>query len=231
MKYKTDHWKYLDLFASLFIACLLAANIVSVKMFQIGSFVLPAGTIIFPISYIVNDILSEVYGFRNAHRIIWLGFLANLLLVASILIAQQLPGATIWDAQAAYERILGFTPRLLIASFSAYILGSITNAWVMVKMKALTQGRWLWTRTIGSTLIGEGLDSLIFMFIAFSGKIPTIHLIETVMHLWVAKTFYEVLVTPLTYLIINKVKCIEGIDTDRTTLREVSLDNRIQTNF
>lgn len=207
-------WKYLDLFSSLFIACLLTANIVAVKLLQFGPFILPAGTIIFPISYIINDLLTEVYGFRNTHRIIWLGFLANLFLVVSIIIVLELPSAPFWGHQTAFEQILGFAPRLLVASFLAYLIGSISNAWIMAKMKLLTKGRWLWTRTIGSTIVGEGLDSFLFMFVAFNGIMPTTELFKSTVQLWLVKTFYEILVTPLIYIVVIGMKCAEGFAID-----------------
>jgi uncharacterized integral membrane protein (TIGR00697 family) len=210
----TRPWRYLDLFASVFIACLLAANIIAVKIFVAGPFTLPAGTIVFPISYIVNDVLTEVYGFQTARLVICLGFLANLLLVIAIVITQHLPGAPFWDGQEAFEQILGFTPRLLLASFTAYLIGSLSNAWVMVKMKPLTRGRWLWTRTIGSTIVGEGLDSLLFIVIAFTGVLSVTELTKSAASLWLVKTLYEAVATPLTYVVVNRVKSAEGVETD-----------------
>lgn len=204
-------WKYLDVFTAVFIACLLAANIVGVKPIMIGPFVMPAGTIVFPISYIVNDILTEVYGLRQAKRVIWLGFLANLLLVLTILAAQVLPGAPFWQNQVAFEQVLGFAPRLLLASFVAYLIGSYANAHIMARMKLLTNERWLWMRTIGSTIVGEGLDSIVFIVIAFTGQMPFVAMASAAITVWLIKTLYEIVATPLTYFSINKVKQAETI--------------------
>jgi len=197
---------------AIFITCLITANITAVKLVNMFGLVVPAGIVIFPISYIFGDILTEVYGYRQSRRIIWLGFLCNLLVVVAIWIGQVLPPASFWNGQAAYERILGYTPRLLLASFLAYLLGEFANSFVMAKMKIATQGRWLWTRTIGSTLIGEGLDSLVFMTIAFAGEIPMTVLALAVVTQWLAKSAYEAAATPLTYGAVRFLKKREGID-------------------
>jgi uncharacterized integral membrane protein (TIGR00697 family) len=200
------------LVVSIFITSLITANIIAVKLVSLFGFIVPAAVIIFPISYIVGDVLTEVYGFSTARRVIWLGFFCNLLAVIAISIGQALPGAVFWDAQAAYERILGFTPRLLIASFIAYLVGEFANSLVLSRMKVLTQGRWLWTRTIGSTIVGEGLDSLIFISIAFVGLMATGDLITAIVTQWLFKVVYETLATPLTYAVVNFIKRKEGTD-------------------
>ena len=197
---------------ALFVTCLLTANIVGVKVASIGPFTLPAAVILFPFSYIFGDILTEVYGYRQARRVIWLGFLCNLIAVVTIWVGQILPPAFFWSGQAAYERILGYTPRLLLASFLAYLLGEFTNAFVLAKMKIATKGRWLWSRTIGSTLVGEGLDSLVFITIAFIGEIPMPELASAIVTQWLAKSAYEAAVTPLTYVAVNFLKRSEGSD-------------------
>jgi uncharacterized integral membrane protein (TIGR00697 family) len=197
---------------TVFITCLITANITAVKLVNVFGLVLPAAIIIFPVSYIFGDILTEVYGYRQARRVIWLGFLCNLIAVIAIWLGQVLPPASFWNGQAAYERILGYTPRLLLASFVAYLLGEFANAFVMAKMKIATKGRWLWSRTIGSTLIGEGLDSLVFMTIAFVGEIPATQLASAIVTQWLAKSAYEACVTPLTYAAVNFLKRREGLD-------------------
>jgi uncharacterized integral membrane protein (TIGR00697 family) len=213
---------------ALFITSLLTANIIAVKLFTVGGLalpwsgepvVLPAGVIIFPVSYIFGDVLTEVYGYRMARRVIWLGFLCNLLMVLAIWTGQLLPPAPFWDAQPAYERILGFTPRLLAASFAAYLVGEFANAIVLARMKVLTQGRWLWSRTIGSTLVGQGLDSLVFITLAFAGVMPSWSaLASAIVTQWMAKTAYEAAITPVTYVVVTLLKRIEGIDVyDRDT--------------
>jgi len=197
---------------AIFITCLITANITAVKLVNVFGLILPAGIVIFPISYIFGDILTEVYGYSRARLVIWLGFLCNLLVVVAIWIGQVLPPASIWNAQAAYERILGYAPRLLLASFLAYLIGEFANSFVMAKMKIATRGRWLWTRTIGSTLVGEGLDSLVFMTIAFVGEIPMTVLALAIVTQWLVKSAYEAAATPLTYAAVGFLKQREGID-------------------
>jgi len=197
---------------AVFVTSLITANIIAVKLVGIGYLVFPASVIIFPLSYIFGDILTEVYGFERARLVIWLGFFCNLLVVIAIWLAKILPSASFWQGQAAYEQILGFTPRLLIASFVAYIVGEFANSIVLAKMKITTQGRWLWTRTIGSTLVGEGFDSLVFISIAFFGTIPPSMMLSTIITQWLLKSIYEAAVTPLTYIIVNFLKREEGFD-------------------
>jgi uncharacterized integral membrane protein (TIGR00697 family) len=167
---------------------------------------------IFPISYIFGDVLTEVYGYARARRVIWLGFICNLIAVIAIWLGQVLPAASFWDGQAAYERILGYTPRLLAASFLAYLIGEFANSFVLAKMKIATKGRWLWMRTIGSTLVGQGLDSLVFITLAFVGTIPLAGLASAIVTQWLAKTVYEAVVTPLTYNVVSFLKRREGVD-------------------
>ena len=205
-----SHW--FVLITAVFITCLITANITAVKLVGAFGLVLPAAIIIFPLSYIFGDVLTEVYGYRQARRVIWLGFLCNLIAVIAIWIGQVLPAASFWDAQAAYERILGYTPRLLVASFLAYLVGEFANSFVLAKMKIATQGRWLWTRTIGSTLVGQGLDSLVFITLAFAGTIPTGGLVSAIVTQWLAKSVYEAAATPLTYGVVNFLKRQEGMD-------------------
>jgi queuosine precursor transporter len=197
---------------AVFITCLITANITAVKLVSLFGFILPAAIVVFPISYIFGDILTEVYGYRQARRVIWLGFLCNLLAVAAIWIGQVLPPAGFWNGQASYERILGYTPRLLAASFLAYLLGEFANAFILAKMKIATKGRWLWSRTIFSTLVGEGLDSVVFITLAFIGEIPLQQLGSAIVTQWAFKTAYEAAVTPLTYLVVNFLKRREGRD-------------------
>jgi queuosine precursor transporter len=197
---------------AIFVTSLITANIIAVKLVGIAGLVFPAAVVIFPVSYIFGDILTEVYGYQRARQVIWLGFLCNLLAVIAIRLGQILPSASFWQGQSAYEQILGYTPRLLAASFIAYLIGEFANSIVLAKMKVATQGRWLWTRTIGSTLVGEGLDSLVFISVAFWGTIPSSALLSTIITQWLLKSVYEALVTPLTYLVVNFLKRKEGID-------------------
>ena len=200
------------LIVAIFITSLITANITAVKLVNVFGFVLPAGIVTFPISYIFGDVLTEVYGYRQARQVIWLGFFCNLIVVVAIWLGQVLPPASFWDGQAAYERILGYTPRLLVASFLAYLVGEFSNSFVLAKMKIATKGRWLWSRTIGSTLVGEGLDSLVFMTLAFVGTIPMANLASAIVTQWLVKSAYEAAVTPLTYAVVNFLKRKEGLD-------------------
>jgi uncharacterized integral membrane protein (TIGR00697 family) len=200
------------LVTAVFITCLITANIIAVKLFSVAGLVLPAAVIIFPISYIVGDVLTEVYGYQRARQVIWLGFFCNLIAVVAIWLGGVLPPASFWDGQAAYDQILGYTPRLLAASFLAYLAGEFANSFVLAKMKIFTKGRWLWTRTIGSTLVGQGLDSLVFISGAFLGTIPLAGLGSAIVTQWLAKSAYETLATPLTYAVVNFLKRQEGAD-------------------
>ncbi len=212
-----SHWFLLV--ASIFITCLITSNIIAVKLVNIIGLVLPAAIIIFPISYIFGDVLTEVYGYHQARRVIWLGFFCNLIAVVAIWLGQILPAASFWEGQAAYERILGYTPRLLGASFLAYLVGEFANSFVMAKMKIATNGRWLWTRTIGSTLVGQGLDSLVFMTLAFIGTIPPTVLAGAIVVQWLSKSAYEAIITPLTYVVVDFLKKREGLDVFDTDTR------------
>ena len=203
---------------ALFVTTLITANITAVKLVGIAGLVIPAGVVVFPISYILGDVLTEVYGFRSARRVIWLGFLCNLVAVGAIYVGGLLPPAPIWDGQGAYERILGYTPRLLVASFAAYLVGELANSFILAKLKVATEGRHLWARTIGSTLVGQGLDSLVFVLLAFGGVIPASAMVAAILAQWLVKSAYEALATPLTYLVVNRLKRREGVDVyDRDT--------------
>ncbi len=196
--------------AAIFVTCLITANVIAVKVISLGLFILPAAIIIFPLSYIFGDILTEVYGYRWARRVIWLGFFCNLIFVIFVWIGQVLPPAPFWGGQEAYESILGYTPRLLIASFAGYLFGEFANSFILAKMKILTRGRWLWSRTIGSTIIGQGLDTSIFITLAFIGT-PSFALIMILYH-WLAKTGIEAVATPFTYALVNFLKRKEAVD-------------------
>jgi len=197
--------------AAVFVTCLITANIIAVKVISFGPVILPAAIFIFPVSYIFGDILTEVYGYRWARRVIWLGFICNLIFVFFAWVGLKLPPAPFWQKQEAYRSILGYAPRLLAASFCGYLVGEFANSFVLSKMKILTRGRWLWSRTIGSTIVGEGLDTAIFITLAYIGT-PDFVLIMILYH-WLAKTLIEAVATPLTYIVVNYLKRKEAIDT------------------
>jgi queuosine precursor transporter len=209
--------------AALFITCLITANIIAVKLITLGiepirhggfefPGPLPAAIVIFPISYIFGDILTEVYGYRQARKVIWLGFLCNLIAVFAFWVAGRIPALDA-NVQSAYERILGSTPRILAASFLAYLVGEFANSFVLAKMKIMTKGRFLWSRTIGSTLVGEGLDATVFIVIAFGGTLSWALILGIILTHWLVKTGYEVVATPFTYMVVNFLKRKEHIDT------------------
>ena len=200
------------LVVALFVTTLITANIAAVKVLTLFGIAMDAGTLIFPISYIVGDVLTEVYGYRQARRVIWLGFFCNLVTVGTIALAGVLPGHAEWEVQAAWDRILGYTPRILLASFTAYLIGEFANSFVLARLKVATQGRWLWVRTIGSTLVGQGLDSVVFVLIAFYGTLPGDVIGIMILTQWLLKTGYEALVTPITYLVVNFLKHREDTD-------------------
>jgi queuosine precursor transporter len=200
------------LITALFITCLITANIIIVKQISIGPIILPAAIIIFPISYIISDILTEVYGYGMARKVIWLGFICNLVMVAAIWLAGILPAAASFDAQNSWERILGSTPRFLVASFAAYLAGEFANSYILSKMKIATKGKWLWTRTVGSTIVGEGLDTVIVLSIGFAGVLPPDVLGLMMLAHWATKVLYEVIATPFTYMAVAYLKRKEGID-------------------
>ena len=212
------------LVAALFTGALIASNIIAVKLADfsgvagpIPDFFLPAAVVVFPVSYIFGDILTEVYGYSAARRVIWSAFLANALAVGAIVAAQHVPSAPFWKDQAAYDAILGQTWRILAASFTAFLAGEFANSMVLARMKVATDGRFLWSRTTGSTIVGEGLDSLIFITIAFAGR-QGIDLWPLIWKQWLFKVGFEVLATPLTYAVVIALKRAEGIDVyDRTT--------------
>jgi uncharacterized integral membrane protein (TIGR00697 family) len=214
-------FRYFPLVTAIFVTVLITSNIIAVKLISVGGLVLPAAVVLFPIAYIFGDILTEVYGYANARKVIWTGFFCNLLAVIAIWIAGILPASSVWSAgnyhspemaQQAYWAILGFTPRLLVASFIAYLMGEFLNSYVLAKLKIKTHGRYLWIRTIGSTIVGEGADSAVFITIAFYGIIPPAALLTAILSQWAFKVSYEVLATPLTYLVVNFLKRKENED-------------------
>jgi len=212
---------WLPTLTAVFVTSLILSNIIAVKLISVGPFLLTAAILIFPVSYIFGDILTEVYGYARARRVIWIGFSCNLLAVLVIWLSIELPPAPFWKigpfesprtSQQAYSAIFGFTPRILAASFLAYLVGEFLNSFVLAKMKIATRGRHLWTRTIGSTLIGQLADSGVFIVLAFYGTIPVDSLGRVVIYQWLVKSAYEASVTPLTYVVVNYLKRVEQED-------------------
>lgn len=200
------------LIAILYVTALMTANTVSSKLVELGPFIVAGGIVVFPLSYIFGDILTEVYGYKASRKIIWLGFLAQLVMVFFYLVVSRLPAPEFWTNQSAYDAILGFVPRIVVASMIAYLCGEFMNSFVLSKMKVWMNGKALWMRTIGSTLVGEGIDSVIFGLIAFSGTLPFSSLGTVILSGYLLKVLYEVLATPFTYKIVAWLKTTEGID-------------------
>lgn len=202
----------------LFATCLLISNILATKILLIGPWAAPAGVLIFPIAYILNDVITEVWGFAKARLIIWTGFAVNILAVLFFTVGIVIPGAPFWQNQEAFATVLGNTPRIVVASLSAYLIGSFLNAYVMSRMKVATGGKGFSLRAIVSTLVGESADSLIFITIAFAGVFPAGVLITMIFTQAMLKTVYEILILPVTIWLVNLVKRVEGIDAFDTNL-------------
>ncbi|UCC78489.1 MAG: queuosine precursor transporter [Candidatus Zixiibacteriota bacterium] len=212
LKTNKRQYKYYDLILGLFVAVLLISNVASSKVLDLGPFTFDGGTILFPISYIFGDILTEVYGYRRSRRVIWTGFFAAFLMSAVFMIVGKLPPAADWPNQEAYEKILGLTPRIVIASLIAYFAGEFSNSYTLAKMKIFSKGRWLWTRTIGSTIVGEGVDTVLFVFIAFYGVFPESLLLSILVSNYIFKVCFEAAFTPFTYMIVGFLKNKERSD-------------------
>ena len=206
------NFRYFDVIMALFVAVLLISNLASTKIVTMWMFTFDGGTILFPLSYIFGDILTEVYGYQRSRKVIWTGFGAALLMSLVLWVVQLLPAATDWPNQQAYESLLGFVPRIVLASLVAYFGGAFSNAFLMSKLKIKTKGKLLWVRTIGSTLLGEGIDTAIFCMIAFYGTMPNEILVAIIVSNYVFKSGVEILFTPLTYAIVGFLKKREHAD-------------------
>ncbi len=218
---KTYH--YYDLIMALFVTVLLISNLLSsakiidLKM-SLGPIALAfdAGTLVFPISYIFGDVLTEVYGYKRSRRVIWAGFGANVLLAFFVWVAAVLPGESEWQGyagQEAYDAILGSISGLIVASMVAYFLGEFSNSYVLARLKVLTDGRWLWSRTIGSTLVGQAVDTTVFTLIATAlGVFAPSLLLSLIVTNYILKVSFEALLTPLTYRVVNLLKAAEHED-------------------
>lgn len=214
--------------AAFFVTFLLVSNIIAGKLANFFGITLPAAVILFPLTYIFGDILTEVYGFQRTRLVIWIGLGANLLMTLAFMITVTLPYPDFWSGQKAYSTVLGFTPRLVTASLVAYLLGEFSNAMVLSRLKVKTKGRGLWMRTIGSTVIGEGLDTIIFITVSFTGSMPWSALSGMMLAQYLWKVTYEVAVTPLTYLLVRWVKEQERMDVFDTDVRYNPFNLRLE---
>lgn len=209
---KPRTYRHLDTITAFFVAVLLISNVASTKILDLGIFTFDGGTILFPLSYIFGDILTEVYGYSRSRKVIWLGFISAFLMSIIFLVVGKLPPATGWENQEAYEKILGLTPRIVAASLIAYFSGEFSNSFVLAKMKIVTKGKVLWSRTIGSTLVGEFVDTILFILIAFGGILEWRLLFTVIVSNYIFKTGVEIVFTPLTYRIVNFLKRVEKED-------------------
>ncbi len=204
--------KHLDSITALFVAVLLISNIASTKILNLGPLTFDGGTLLFPLSYIFGDILTEVYGYSRSRKVIWLGFIAAAVMSVTLAIVGVLPAAADWPNQTAYEAILGQTPRIVVASLIAYFAGEFSNSVILAKLKVVTEGRQLWLRTISSTLLGQLLDTALFVLIAFTGTVPTGVLLAIAVSNYLFKCGVEILFTPITYWITGWLKQQEHED-------------------
>ncbi|HEX4020599.1 MAG TPA: queuosine precursor transporter [Acidobacteriaceae bacterium] len=208
----THHFKHLDSLTILFVVVLLVSNLVAQKICRIGPLTLSGAELLFPITYICGDIFTEVYGYAASRQAIWMGFFASGLLSVMGAIAVALPPAPGWHHQKEFATVFGFIPRLVVASLIAYWAGEFTNSYTLAKLKLFTQGRWLWTRTVGSTITGQAVDTAVVMLIAFWGQVPGRTLWLLIFSSYALKVAYEVLATPLTYVVIGWLKRSEKCD-------------------
>ena len=206
------NFKYLGTISVFFVSVLLISNVASAKIVDFKWFTFDGGTLLFPLSYIFGDILTEVYGYKRSRNIIWLGFFSALMMSIIFIVVGKLPSAPGWNNQSAYDAILGLTPRIVLASLLAYTCGEFSNSYVLAKMKIWTKGKRLWMRTIGSTIVGEFIDSILFVCIAFYGILPNSLLITIIISNYVFKTGIEVLFTPVTYKVVGFLKKREQED-------------------
>ena len=205
-------YKYFNLISVFFVSILLISNIASTKIIDVIWFTFDGGTLLFPLSYIFNDILTEVYGYKKSRQAIWLGFFSALMMSFIFIIIGALPSASGWENQDAYMKILGLTPRIVFASLIAYFCGELLNSFILAKAKILTNGKWLWVRIVGSTIFGELIDSLIFIFIAFWGVLSVPLIFTLITCNFIFKVLFEVLFLPVTYKIVDFLKKEERID-------------------
>ena len=205
--------RYFDLILGAFVAVLLISNIASTKILLFGPFTFDGGTLLFPVSYIFGDILTEVYGYGRARRVIWTGFFAATLMAVVLFVVGRLPAAADWPYQESFDAILGQTPRIVAGSLLAFWLGEFSNSVTLSRMKIRTGGRFLFLRTIGSTIIGQGVDTVVFILVAFAGVLPAGLLWKVFISNYLFKVAFEMLATPLTYLVVNWLKEREERDT------------------
>jgi uncharacterized integral membrane protein (TIGR00697 family) len=207
-----NSFKHLDVITALFVAVLLISNIADTKAISLGFLSFGGGTILFPITYILGDVLTEVYGFKHAKRVLWTGFAAAILMALTFFLVGVAPSAADWPFQESYMNILGLAPRIVAGSLVAFLVGGFVNSIILAKLKIVTSGKYLWIRTISSTLVGQLLDTTIFMLIAFYGIWPADLLVSVIVSGYLLKVATEILFTPVTYFVVNVLKKSEHSD-------------------
>ena len=205
-------YKYLDVLTTMFVVILLVSNLVAQKICIIGPFAVSGAILLFPITYIFGDVFTEVYGFAASRRAIWLGFIGTGLLYLMGAAVISLPGAPDWKNQDAFRTVFGIIPRILTASLIAYWFGEFANSYTMAKLKLLTNGEKLWTRTIGSTIVGQAVDTILVITLTFAGRYPPRTLVRTIVSGYLLKVAYEAAATPLTYVVVRRLKAAEHSD-------------------
>lgn len=212
------NYKFYPMITGLFAACLVISNILDTKIFQFYSLDLPGGIILFPIVYVFADILTEVYGYTYSRRVIWTGFAALLLMIIASTIVQKLPAASFWTYQKEYDEILGKVPRIIIASICAYFLGEFANSFTLAKLKLNSDGKKMPLRFVLSTVLGQFVDTSVFVLIAFTGMMKSSDLVMIVLSAWAFKVAWEIIALPITLPLVKKLKKIENEDYyDRNT--------------
>ncbi len=208
-----QRFRYLDALTTAFVVVLLVSNLLAQKVVQLGHFSTSGAVILFPITYIFGDVFTEVYGYAASRRAIWLGFFGTALLYAVSSIVIALPADPEWHNQAAFVTVFGILPRILVASLIAFWAGEFANSYTMAKLKIRTRGKMLWTRTVGSTVVGQAVDTTLVIMLTFAGRVSTSKLLTMIMTGYVLKVAYEVIATPFTYLVVNGLKRAEHVDT------------------
>jgi len=207
-----SRYRYYESLVHIFVVVLLVSNLIGQKITAIGPFRISGAQLLFPITYIFGDVFTEVYGYAASRRAIWISFFASALLSVMGMLAVWLPPAPGWDNQQAFAVVFGFVPRMVAASLIAFWCGEFANSFVLAKMKVLTRGRLLWSRTIGSTVVGQAVDTAVLMVLAFAGSLTPALIANLILSGYLAKVLYEVAATPLTYMVVNYLKRREGVD-------------------
>ncbi len=206
-------YRYLDVLTTAFVVVLLVSNLLAQKVIRVGPFATSGAIVLFPLSYIFGDVFTEVYGYSASRRAIWLGFFATALLYGVSAMVIALPADPQWHNQQDFVTVFGILPRILVASLIAFWAGEFANSYTMARLKLLTKGRWLWTRTVGSTVVGQAVDTTLVVILTFAGTFSAGTLVRIIVTGYGLKVAYEVLATPLTYLVIGLLKRAEGVDT------------------